>query len=139
MNITKNFLALTCFAFLSFNAQAQQDIEEVMVTGSYIKGSATDGASPVEVIDREEIENIGAVSIADITRNLSVNSGSENASDSFTQGSTQGTSNVNLRGLGLSSTLILIDGRRQTLTGATANDGSVFFHQCHSSCRLRKS
>ena len=126
MNIKKCFLALTCFAFLSFNADAQQDIEEVMVTGSYIKGSATDGASPVEVIDREEIENIGAVSIADITRNLSVNSGSENASDSFTQGSTQGTSNVNLRGLGLSSTLILIDGRRQTLTGATANDGSVF-------------
>ncbi|MDA9027918.1 TonB-dependent receptor [Gammaproteobacteria bacterium] len=126
MNITKRFLALTCFAFLSFNAYAQQDIEEVMVTGSYIKGSATDGASPVEVIDREEIENIGAVSIADITRNLSVNSGSENASDSFTQGSTQGTSNVNLRGLGLSSTLILIDGRRQTLTGATSNDGSVF-------------
>ncbi|MDB9967497.1 TonB-dependent receptor [Gammaproteobacteria bacterium] len=126
MNITKSFLVLTCFAFLSFNAHAQQDIEEVMVTGSYIKGSATDGASPVEVIDREEIENIGAVSIADITRNLSVNSGSENASDSFTQGSTQGTSNVNLRGLGLSSTLILIDGRRQTLTGATANDGSAF-------------
>ena len=126
MNITKSFLTLTCFAFLSFNAHAQQDIEEVMVTGSYIKGSATDGASPVEVIDREEIENIGAVSIADITRNLSVNSGSENASDSFTQGSTQGTSNVNLRGLGLSSTLILIDGRRQTLTGATANDGSAF-------------
>ena len=119
-------MALTCFAFLSFNAHAQQDIEEVMVTGSYIKGSATDGASPVEVIDREEIENIGAVSIADITRNLSVYSGSENASDSFTQGSTQGTSNVNLRGLGLSSTLILVDGRRQTLTGATANDGSVF-------------
>ena len=119
-------MALTCFVFLSFNADAQQDVEEVMVTGSYLKGSATDGASPVEVIDREEIENIGAVSIADITRNLSVNSGSENASDSFTQGSTQGTSNVNLRGLGLSSTLILIDGRRQTLTGATANDGSVF-------------
>ena len=119
-------MALTCFAFLSFNVHAQQDIEEVMVTGSYIKGSATDGASPVEVVDREEIENIGAVSIADITRNLSVNSGSENASDSFTQGATQGTSNVNLRGLGLSSTLILVDGRRQTLTGATANDGSVF-------------
>jgi hypothetical protein len=24
-----------------------QDVEEVVVTGSYIKGSATDGASPV--------------------------------------------------------------------------------------------
>jgi iron complex outermembrane receptor protein len=103
-----------------------QDIEEVMVTGSYIKGSATDGASPVEIIDRDTIEDIGATTIADITRNLSVNSGSENNSDSFTQGATQGTSNVNLRGLGLSSTLILVDGRRHTLTGATANDGSAF-------------
>ena len=97
-----------------------------MVTGSYIKGSPTDGASPVEIVDRDTIEDIGATSIADITRNLSVNSGSENNSDSFTQGATQGTSNVNLRGLGLSSTLILVDGRRHTLTGATANDGSAF-------------
>ena len=126
MNITKSFVALFCLAFISFNAHTQQDIEEVMVTGSYIKGSPTDGASPVEVIDRDTIEDIGATTIADITRNLSVNSGSENNSDSFTQGATQGTSNVNLRGLGLSSTLILVDGRRHTLTGATANDGSAF-------------
>ena len=117
---------LLAVPFLAFSAIAQENIEEVMVTGSYIKGSPTDGASPVEVINRDTIEDIGASSIADITRNLSVNSGSENNSDSFTQGSTQGTSNVNLRGLGLSSTLILIDGRRQTLTGATSNDGSVF-------------
>jgi iron complex outermembrane receptor protein len=55
-----------------------------------------------------------------------VNSGSENNADSFTQGSTQGTSNINLRGLGLSSTLVLVDGRRQTVAAGTANDGSVF-------------
>jgi iron complex outermembrane recepter protein len=112
--------------FLAFSAIAQENIEEVMVTGSYIKGSPTDGASPVEIIGRDTIEDMGATSIADITRNLSVNSGSENNSDSFTQGSTQGSSNVNLRGLGLSSTLILVDGRRQTLSGFSSNDGSVF-------------
>ncbi|MFL2700531.1 MAG: TonB-dependent receptor plug domain-containing protein, partial [Gammaproteobacteria bacterium] len=39
---------------------------------------------------------------------------------------TQGTSNVNLRGLGLSSTLVLIDGRRNTVAASQANDGSVF-------------
>jgi iron complex outermembrane receptor protein len=122
---SKWFLAFLCAAIFSVESFGQ-DIEEVMVTGSYIKGSPTDGASPVEVVDRETIEDIGATSIADITRNLSVNSGSENNSDSFTQGATQGTSNVNLRGLGLSSTLILVDGRRHTLTGATANDGSAF-------------
>ena len=116
------FLCTTLFSLESFG----QDVEEVVITGSYLKGSPTDGASPIEVVDRETIEDIGATSIADITRNLSVNSGSENNSDSFTQGATQGTSNVNLRGLGLSSTLILVDGRRHTLTGATANDGSAF-------------
>ena len=122
---SKWFVAFFCATIFSVESFGQ-DIEEVMVTGSYIKGSPTDGASPVEVVDRETIEDIGATSIADITRNLSVNSGSENNSDSFTQGATQGTSNVNLRGLGLSSTLILVDGRRHTLTGATANDGSAF-------------
>ena len=119
------FVAFLCTTFFSLESFGQ-DVEEVVITGSYLKGSPTDGASPIEVVDRETIEDIGATSIADITRNLSVNSGSENNSDSFTQGATQGTSNVNLRGLGLSSTLILVDGRRHTLTGATANDGSAF-------------
>ena len=106
--------------------ESTDSVEEVIVTGSYIKGSATDGASPVEIIGRDTIEDLGATSVADITRNISVNSGSENNADSFTQGSTQGTSNINLRGLGLSSTLVLVDGRRQTVAAGTANDGSVF-------------
>ena len=117
------------FIFNSLNIVAQDNeeaVEEVVVTGSYIKGSPTDGASPVEIIGRDEIDNLNATTIADITANLAVNSGSENNPDSFTQGATQGTSNVNLRGLGLSSTLVLVDGKRQTLAGSTANDGSVF-------------
>ena len=117
------------FIFNSLNIVAQdndESVEEVVVTGSYIKGSPTDGASPVEIISRDEIDNLNASTIADITANLAVNSGSENNPDSFTQGATQGTSNVNLRGLGLSSTLVLVDGKRQTLASSTANDGSVF-------------
>ena len=113
-------------SLLSFQFIAEEEVEEVVVTGSYIKSSPTDGASPVEIVDRSEIDDLGATSIADITNNIAVNSGSENRSDSFTQGGTQGTSNINLRGLGLSSTLVLVDGRRHTVSGATANDGSVF-------------
>jgi iron complex outermembrane recepter protein len=105
---------------------ADQAIEEVVVTGSYIKSSPTDGASPVDVLDRSYLNEISAVSIADITRNLTVNSGSENVPDAFTAGATQGTSNVNLRGLGLGSTLVLVNGRRNTLAGGVANDGSTF-------------
>ena len=119
-------LALLFSAFAVVAQESTDSVEEVIVTGSYIKGSATDGASPVEIIGRDTIEDLGATSVADITRNISVNSGSENNSDSFTQGSTQGTSNINLRGLGLSSTLVLVDGRRHTIAAGTANDGSVF-------------
>ena len=111
------FLAVTLVA---------QEVEEVVVTGSYIKSSPTDGASPVEIIGRDEIDNLNATTIADITANIAVDSGSENNTDSFTSGSIQGSSNINLRGLGLSSTLVLIDGKRQTLYSSTANDGSVF-------------
>ena len=132
MNKLQNLFKSLCSIALLFSAfavvaqESTDSVEEVIVTGSYIKGSATDGASPVEIIGRDTIEDLGATSVADITRNISVNSGSENNADSFTQGSTQGTSNINLRGLGLSSTLVLVDGRRQTIAAGTANDGSVF-------------
>ena len=132
MKIIKNTFNTLCSVALLFTAFAvvaqdnKEAVEEVVVTGSYLKGSATDGASPVEIIGRDTIEDLGAVTMADITKNISVNSGSENQADSFTSGSTQGTSNVNLRGLGLTSTLVLVDGRRNTVAAATANDGSVF-------------
>tara|TARA_B100001027_G_scaffold19149_1_gene11465 strand:+ start:107 stop:2818 length:2712 start_codon:yes stop_codon:yes gene_type:complete len=132
MKNSNAFYCLFLSIFFIFNSSilfSQEDaetIEEVIVTGSYIKGSATDGASPVEIIDRSTIEDIGATTVADITNYLTVNTGSENNADSFNSGSTQGTSNVNLRGLGLSSTLVLIDGRRNTVAASQANDGSVF-------------
>jgi iron complex outermembrane receptor protein len=104
----------------------EQALEEVFVTGSYIKSTGQDQASPVEVIDRQAIANSGAFTVGELTAKLSVNSGSENQADSFTSGETQGTTNVNLRGLGLSSTLVLINGKRQTIAATLANDGSVF-------------
>ena len=107
-------------------AQGAKSMEEVLITGSFIKSTGEDEASPVEVLDDTYIENSGAVNIVELTSRLAVNSGSENNADSFTAGETQGTANVNLRGLGLTSTLVLINGKRQTLAAAVANDGSVF-------------
>ena len=110
------------------NAVLAQDnvVEEVVVTGSYIASTSEDEASPVEVLSNDYIVNSGAVDVGELTSKLSVSSGTENNPDSFTSGETQGTSNVNLRGLGLTSTLVLVNGKRQTITAATANDGSVF-------------
>ena len=44
-------LALNVFA-------AEQAMEEVVVTGSYIKSSPTDGATPIDVISRDNIDEM---------------------------------------------------------------------------------
>ena len=121
-------LAPLCLAVANTTLAQQEEsvIEEVMVTGSYIRSTSQDEASPVEVLSNDYIVNSGAVDVGELTSKLSVSSGTENNPDSFTSGETQGTSNVNLRGLGLTSTLVLVNGKRQTITAATANDGSVF-------------
>ncbi len=101
-------------------------IEEVVVTGSYIRGANTAAANPVSVLSAEDMKYTGGSDITDLLNNMSINSGAENRPDTFTSFYNQGTSNVNLRGLGLSSTLVLINGKRQTLSGAKTQDGSVF-------------
>ena len=120
---------LTANLLVANTALAQDDnknLEEVVITGSYIKGSGTDEATPVDVLNSDYIQKQGALTIGELTQKLAVSSGAENNPDSFTAGATQGTSNVNLRGLGLTSTLVLVNGKRQTIAGAVANDGSVF-------------
>ena len=120
---------LTAHPLVANTVVAQDDskaLEEIVITGSYIKGSGTDEASPVDVLDGDYIQKQGALTIGELTQKLAVSSGTENNPDSFTSGSTQGTSNVNLRGLGLTSTLVLVNGKRQTIAAAIANDGSVF-------------
>lgn len=92
-------------------AQQDSQLEEVVITGSYIKSTGEDEASPVEVLNSDYIVNSGAVDVGELTSKLSVSSGTENNPDSFTSGETQGTSNINLRGLGLTSTLVLVNGK----------------------------
>lgn len=111
---------------------AQQDegireVEEIVVTGSYIRRSSqTSQSSPITVIGSEEIDQLGASNIANITQTLTINTGAQNNPDAFTQNFSTGTSNINLRGLGVSSTLILLNGRRQVVSGATTDDGVSF-------------
>ncbi|MFT6899823.1 MAG: iron complex outermembrane receptor protein, partial [Paraglaciecola sp.] len=102
------------------------NIEQISITGSYIKGSDTSEANPVSIFDASDIKNLGGSDVSEILSQISVNSGAENRPDTFTSFYSQGTANVNLRGLGLSSTLVLINGKRQTISGAKAQDGSVF-------------
>ena len=66
-------------ATVSLQVAAQQDdpeVEEVLVTGSYIRGTPLDAPSPVTTVDRTSIEAQGAAQIWDVIKNLEINSGS---------------------------------------------------------------
>ncbi|MBT7679242.1 MAG: TonB-dependent receptor, partial [Gammaproteobacteria bacterium] len=114
-------------AGLSFPVVAQDDdIEEVVVTGSFIRGSAIDAPSPVQVVDRDSIEAQGAAIIWDVIKNLEVNSGSFTNSGSGERSQVEGTAQINLRNLGENSTLTLINGKRVAPYAAITNGGGEF-------------
>ncbi len=102
------------------------EVSEIVVVGSYIDRRSADTPAPVLVVDRAELARSGANTTADVIRNLPVNTGSQFNTDERTQGGTTGTANINLRGLGIGSTLVLQDGRRRPLSLAATNDGVNF-------------
>jgi len=97
----------------------------IVVTGSRIQRQG-DIPSPVSILGSESLENNAVKDVRDLVGILPFNSGSENNSDNLTQNFTVGTSNINLRGLGVASTLVLLNGRRQVLSSVATDDGSSF-------------
>ncbi len=102
-------------AMLSAPVQAQDaedgatEEKEYVVTGSRIARPNDTSASPITSVSSEEIKQSGATNIEDLTNQLpqvfaGQSSGVSNGAD--------GTATVNLRGLGSSRTLVLVDGRR---------------------------
>jgi len=126
--ISASVIGVLMLAMASASAVAAEGaVEEVVVTGSYIKRlSQEDSISPITNLGRAEIDNTGILTNQELIRWLPSNTGSENQADALTQGGTPGTANINLRGLGLGSTLVLINGRRQTVSSAAGNGGDTF-------------
>ncbi|RUO56200.1 TonB-dependent receptor plug domain-containing protein [Pseudidiomarina homiensis] len=100
--------------------QAQEEAQErIQVTGSRIQRTDMEGAVPVTVIDREAIDLSGDISVADIVRNTTFNTTGSFRPQSGS--SAQGVSQVDLRGLGASRSLVLVDGRRLTMSPSTGS------------------
>jgi len=108
----------TAFAqSVDVDAGATTEVEEVVVTGSLIRGTPEDAALPVDVIGREELERQGSPSTVELLKGLSASSGvlgDTNQFDPRAQGS-EGSGSVNLRGLGAQRTLVLLNSRRMTI------------------------
>ena len=97
-------------------------LDRVQVTGSRLKAADIEGAVPVIVIDREQIEASGDVSVADVLRDSTFASFGNFKPQSGS--SAQSLATINLRGLGSGRTLVLIDGRRAPTNPMSASSGT---------------
>ncbi len=106
------------FGLVSAEAFAQAaepvKIQRVEVTGSSIKRLDNETALPVQTIKREDIDKSGVTTAAELLKNISANTAPLSDGASITDGTSgqRGFNGANLRGLGVSSTLVLLNGRR---------------------------
>ncbi|WP_374355277.1 TonB-dependent receptor plug domain-containing protein, partial [Chitinimonas sp.] len=88
-----------------------QKTQKIEVTGSNIKRTDKETVAPVTIITRAQIERSGKATIADVLRDLPINS-SNGFSETSINGFAAGGSGISLRGLGGLGTLVLFNGRR---------------------------
>jgi iron complex outermembrane recepter protein len=109
--------ALAGWLLIGAAAQAQQaasvqDLEVVVVTGSYIQGTAEDAALPVDVFTADDLQMQGSPSMVDLVKSIPAVQGVLGEANQFGSAQSTGSSNINLRGIGAVRTLVLMNGRR---------------------------
>jgi len=109
--LSTTLIALTAVSSQPVFAQSSDapEIDEIMVTGSRISSANIVASSPVTTLDNTAFERTGAIDAVDVLNALpSVTA----AQDSNVSNGATGTSSLNLRGLGTTRNLILVDGKR---------------------------
>lgn len=111
----------------AFAAEEEAKVERISVTGSRIKRSDLEGASPVTTITAADMKLEGNFTVADALRNSNLNSFGSFSERSGSSAQSQAT--IDLRGAGSDRTLVLIDGKRfpgsPTLGGGSANLNAI--------------
>lgn len=103
-------------------------LDQVTVVGSQIKGSKSAAILPVATLQAEQIEATGAVSGDDLYRSIpqmgdvSFSGTNGGNSSNYARGD---IASVNLRGLGVGNTLLLINGRRTVVHPMSQADGNL--------------
>ncbi len=91
--------------------EKEPEIEKIQVTGSRIKRIEIEGSTPLTIIDREDIESRGVISVGDLFRKSALASPIGNFSGSSGY-IASGSSTIDLLGLGGDRTLVLLNGKR---------------------------
>ena len=122
----KYLFALLAFTF-SFNAEifaqdeADENVEEVTVTGSKIVRDEFSSSSPITIITDEDILAGGNASVDEYLKYTPAFTGYQLGTSTNNGG--DGSRKVDLRGLGFNRTLVLVNGRRTI--GDVGGDGAV--------------
>ena len=112
------FLVLPVYLLstLAFSqSDSANDVEEVVIVGSQIKGAKITGALPVNLVTAEDIESMGIDSGEDLFANIAEQGGNNANQSDFNGGynATRGdVGSINLRNIGTGNTLTLLNGRR---------------------------
>ncbi|MEO8132901.1 MAG: TonB-dependent receptor, partial [Betaproteobacteria bacterium] len=126
INKLAHAISLICIAgpvFAQTASSGPANMEKVIITGSSIKRVESEGALPVQIITRQDMERQGIVSAEQLIMSLDSNgNGLYNlASNSdVVAGAARGNNGLsaaNLRGQGAESTLVLLNGRRVAAYG----------------------
>ena len=106
---------------------AKAELDTVFVTGSRIKRLDGETALPIEIITRDDIRERGVTTAAEIVRTLTANNAPLTDGASITDGTSgqRGFNGANLRGVGVSSTLILLNGRRLANFASPGDEAGV--------------
>ena len=105
-------LSLLPLSLPSF-AQNDPEVEEVVVTGSYIRRSeGFTQASQVTQLSADDLADEGTLNLGEVVQGMSFVGGPSSAVTNTIQGTSSRTTNIDLRGLGSRSTLVLVDGKR---------------------------
>jgi iron complex outermembrane receptor protein len=119
-------IAAIALAQPAFAQEAPQGaLQRVEITGSSIKRASAETASPVQVISREDLAKSGKGTVAEYLQTLTAD-GAGSLPTGFGNGFAAGSTAISLRGLGATSTLVLLNGRRMA-PFARADDGQKSF------------
>ncbi|WP_026354087.1 TonB-dependent receptor [Massilia niastensis] len=100
-------------------------MQRVEITGSAIKRATAETASPIQVIGREDLAKSGKGTVSEYLQTLTAD-GAGSLPTGFGNGFAAGATAISLRGLGATSTLVLLNGRRMA-PFARADDGQKSF------------
>jgi iron complex outermembrane receptor protein len=103
----------------------QGAMQRVEITGSSIKRATAETASPVQVITALDLQKSGKGTVAEYLQTLTAD-GAGSLPTGFGNGFAAGSTAISLRGLGATSTLVLLNGRRMA-PFARADDGQKSF------------